>query len=115
VRDVVVIVVGALAAAYLAGLEPWWGFAVAFVVGHFFLFCNVVRMARPYELAWAAAFLAAASATLLTGSPGWPATIALSLAVTLVVVVLQMRRPSYHGVLWQRVNPGLREWWEQRR
>ena len=111
VRDVVVIVIGAVAAVWLASMEPWWGFIVAFVVAHFFLFCNVVRMARSLELAWAATFLALASSTLLTQSPAWPVTAAVSLAVTVVVVVLQMRKPSYHGLGWQRINPGLREWW----
>jgi hypothetical protein len=112
VRDVVVLVLGAAAAAYLFTLEPWWGLTVAFVVGHFFLFCNVVRMARPLELIWAAVFLPLASATQLTGEPGWPATAGVSLVVTLVVVALQVRKPSYHGIGWQRINPGLRAWWE---
>jgi hypothetical protein len=112
VRDVVVLVLGAAAAAYLFTLEPWWGFIVAFVVGHFFLFCNVVRMARPLELTWAAVFLALASATLLAEAPGWPVTAGASLVATLVVVGLQVRKPSYHGVGWRRINPGLRAWWD---
>jgi hypothetical protein len=115
VRDVVVIILGVAAASYLTTIEPWWGFIVAFVVAHFFLFCNVVRMARPFELSWAAVFLALASATLLTEAPGWPITTGVSLAVTVVVVVLQMRKPSYHGLGWQRINPGLRTWWEASR
>lgn len=112
VRDVVVIVLGAAAAFYLAEIEPWWSFAVVFVVAHFFLFCNVVRMARPLELTWAATFVALAAATLLTKLPGWPVTIAVSLAVTAAIVALQIRKPSYHGLGWQRVNPGLRAWWD---
>ena len=111
-RDVVVVILGVAAALYLSTMEFWWGFIVAFVVAHFFLFCNVVRMARPLELTWAAVFLALASATLLAEAPGWPITTAVSLAVTLVVVVFQMRKPSYHGLGWQRINPGLRAWWE---
>src|SRR5687768_5424908 len=74
-RDVVVILLGIATAAYLFGVEPWWSFIVVFVVAHFFLFCNVVRMARPLELIWAATFLALASATLLTEAPGWPITV----------------------------------------
>ena len=112
VRDVVVIVIGAVAAFALATLVPWWGFMVAFVVAHFFLFCNVVRMARPLELVWAATFLALAASTLALDVPGWPITTAVSLAVTLVVVALQIRKPSYHGIGWQRINPGLRAWWD---
>ena len=110
-RDVIVILIGIAAAAYLFRIEPWWSFIVAFVVAHFFLFCNVVRMARPLELTWAGVFLALASATLLAEVPGWPVTAAVSLVVTAVVVALQMRKPSYHGVGWQRINPGLRAWW----
>ena len=68
VRDVVVILLGVAAASYLTIIEPWWGFIVAFVVAHFFLFCNVVRMARPLELTWTAVFLALASATLMIGA-----------------------------------------------
>jgi FtsH-binding integral membrane protein len=111
-RDIAVIAAGAAAALGVSSLEPWWGIMVAFVVGHFFLFCNIVRMARPLELAWAALFLALAVPTLLLGTPGWPATAAVSLAMTAVVVALQMRRPSYHGLGWSRINPGLRRWWE---
>jgi hypothetical protein len=72
-------------------------------------------MARPFELTWAAIFLALASATLLTEAPGWPFTTGASLAATAVVVMLQMRRPSYHGLGWQCINPGLRAWWEAAR
>jgi len=49
------------------------------------------------------------------GIPGWPITTSVSLVVTLVVVVLQMRKPSYHGLGWQRINPGLRSWWDASR
>jgi hypothetical protein len=114
IRDVIVILVGIAAASYLFTIEPWWSFIVVFVVAHFFLFCNVVRMARPLELIWAATFLALASATLLTETPAWPVTASISLVVTVVVVVLQMRKPSYHGLGWQRINPSLRLWWATR-
>lgn len=114
-RDVIAILIGIAAASYLFSIEPWWSFVVVFVVAHFFLFCNVVRMARPFELTWAATFLALASATLLTEAPGWPVTTAVSLVVTVAVVVLQMRKPSYHGLGWQRINPELRAWWDARK
>jgi hypothetical protein len=113
-RDIAVVALGVSAAAWLASIEPWWGVMVAYVVGHFFLFCNVVRMARALELAWSGAFLALAAGTLLAGTPGWPITVAISLAVTVVVVALQVRKPSYHGIAWSRINPGLRAWWESR-
>ena len=114
-RDVIVILIGITAASYLFSIEPWWSFVVVFVVAHFFLFCNVVRMARPLELIWAATFLALASATLLAETPGWPITTSISSVVTVVVVTLQVRKPSYHGLGWQRINPGLHAWWDARR
>ena len=112
VLDGVVIAVGFSAAAALATVSGWWGFVVAYVVAHFFLFCNVVRMARPLELAWTAVFLSLAASTLVLDAPGWPATVSVSLAVTVVVVALQLRKPSYHGLGWQRINPRLPAWWE---
>lgn len=107
--DVVVLLAGSVGAVVLGG---WLGFVVGFVVGHFFLFCNVVRMARPLELAWAAVFVVLAGATAATEHPGWLATASVSLLVTLAVVMVEVRKPSYHGVGWRRINPGLPAWWE---
>lgn len=110
--DIAVILIGALAAAYAVQIEWWMGATIAFVVGHFFLFCNVLRAARPLELAWTACFLALAISAISTGQPGWLWVFALSLLVTVVVLILQLRRPPYHGVAWQRINPGLPQWWQ---
>jgi hypothetical protein len=109
--DVVVLVIGATASAALWNAVWWIGFIVAFVVAHFFLFCNVFRIARPLELAWAGVFIALVYGTIAFSVPGWPAAIAGSLAVTVAVIALEMRKLSYHGVLWQRINPALPEWW----
>lgn len=109
-----------LAAAYvtagdLAAVMFWPGIAILFVVGHFFLFCNVVRMSRPSELIWAGLFIAMMTSTMLAGAPSWPMTLALSFATTIVLVALEVRKPSYHGVFWRRLNPRLPEWWEAQR
>lgn len=109
--DIVVLVVGVVGATAMAAIVPWVAFVIAFVVGHFFLFCNVVRMARPLELIWAAIFTTCAAATILTGQPGWLSTGAISLLATAVVVALELRKPSYHGLAWQRINPDLPDWW----
>jgi hypothetical protein len=90
----------------------WPGMAILFVVGHFFLFCNVVRMSRPSELVWAGFFVALMTSTMLAGAPSWPMTLTLSFAATVVLVALEVRKPSYHGAFWQRLNPGLPEWWK---
>lgn len=54
--DIAFILIGAVAAAYAVQVEWWMGAAIAFVIGHFFLFCNVLRAARPLELAWSGVF-----------------------------------------------------------
>jgi hypothetical protein len=110
--DVFVLIAGTVAAG-VATLFVWWvGYVIALVIGHFFLFCNVFRLARPLELAWAAVFVVLAGATVAVGWPGWLVTTLATLATTAIVVALEMRKPSYHGVLWQRINPGLKTWWE---
>src|SRR4051812_41065063 len=86
--------------AALEMLAPWFGIAVAFVVAHFFLFCNVVRMERTSELVWAAVFVILAGCSILRGSPGWPLTLAISFGATVLLVVMEMRKASYHCVFW---------------
>jgi len=111
--DVLVLIGSAIGAGAALALVPWVGFVIAFVVAHFFLFCNIFRIARALELAWAALFVLLAAGTVVIDFPGWTITAGISLAATVVVVVVEMRKPSYHGVFWQRINPGLRLWWEQ--
>jgi len=112
VVDIAVLVVGFPVSVALATVEWTWGFVVAFVLAHFFLFCNVVRMARPLELVWATMFTVQAGSTIVAGLPGWIITTTVSLATTLIVVAIEMRKPSYHGIAWQRINPNLQVWWE---
>lgn len=81
------------------------------LLGHFFLFCNVFRMSRKLELLWSAAFLLLAVATIQYGIPGWWATGLGSILVALLVLLLEMRKPSYHGVGWSLINPDLEHWW----
>lgn len=113
-KDILVLA-GGFVLAYLAGRQVWWmGLIVGFSIGHFFLFCNVFRVDHPLELAWAALFVAMAGGTILLEQPGWLFTVFLSLAATFAVLVLQMRKPSYHGIAWQRLNPDLPSWWAAR-
>jgi hypothetical protein len=89
-------------------------FIVATAVGHFFLFCNVFRMSRKPELIWAGTFTLLSAATLLSGTPPWPATVVLSFLLAAILIGLEMRKPRYHGVAWQKLNPRLPEWWKAR-
>ena len=112
--DVCVLICGTVGSV-VAWQWVWWvGFVIAFVVAHFFLFCNVFRMSRPLELVWAAAFVALAGSTVVSEAPGWIVTVVGSLVVTVAVIAIEMRRPSYHGIAWERLNPRLPQWWEAR-
>lgn len=112
--DIAVVVAGAGASAYAMTVDRWFGAAIAFVVLHFFLFCNVLRMSRPLELVWAGAFAALAVAALSFNVLSWPAVFAASAFLTLIVAMIELRRPSYHGVGWQTLNPRLPQWWPRR-
>jgi hypothetical protein len=112
--DVAVLILGAGTTAWLARSEPETAFVIGYVVGHFFLFCNVLRMARSLELIWAAVFTVLAAGTTISGWPGWSATVVGSLTTTAIVAAIELRKPSYHGLGWRRINPRLSEWWTAR-
>jgi hypothetical protein len=109
--DIVVLLVGGAASAHAASVNLWFGVAIAFVLLHFFLFCNVLRLSRALEPIWAGVFAGLAVATLSFSSLSWPVVFAISAMVTVVLAIVEARRPSYHGVGWQKLNPRLPEWW----
>jgi hypothetical protein len=103
-----------------AGTFAWWAigrdgvwlaWVTAFVVGNFFLFCNVFRIARSLELLWTVVFVLLAAARLRRGMFEWSTIYLISGALTILLVAVEMRKPSYHGVGWETINPGLRDWW----
>ena len=85
----------------------------AFVVIHFFLFCNVFRVSRLTELIWSAVFVPLAVLTTYRDAPTWPVTFAAAAGVTVVLILFELRRPSYHGIGWRKVNPNLPRWWRE--
>ena len=111
-RDAIALFVGLYVAADTAAVMPRLGIAIGSVILHFFLFCNVVRMDRSAELTWSAVLVLLAASTTILGLPLWPVTLAISFAMTVALVVLETRKPSYHGIFWRQVNPGLPQWWE---
>jgi hypothetical protein len=110
-KDVLVIVLGALGVGYVSRVDGFLALVLGFVLGHFFLFCNVLRLARRLELAWAASFTLLSGCTIALGQPGELITVLCVLTATLVVMALQLRDPSYCGVAWQSINPDLPRWW----
>lgn len=112
--DAVVLLVGAVGAAMAWRIEPAIGIAVLLPVAMFFVFCNVVRMVRTLELVWAFAHAVGCAWRIQCGWPAWPWIVGGSLGLAMVLVGLQLRRADYHGIAWQRVNPSLPAWWEER-
>ena len=109
------LIAGAGGAAIVGTVYLWIGLAIAFVVAHFFLFCNVLRMSRPLELVWAATFAVLAVLTITTEALPWWGVFGICGLLTVLLAALQMRRPSYHGVGWKIINPRLLEWWRVRK
>ncbi|HEX5053148.1 MAG TPA: hypothetical protein VFZ65_15340 [Planctomycetota bacterium] len=110
--DALVLAIAAAATVVSWSMQPRLAPSIAFVTANFFLFCNVFRVARRLELLWAGLFVALSATTLLDAVPAWLPFVASSVA-TFAIVLFAMRRPGYHGLGWQRVNPGLRTRWEQ--
>ncbi len=111
--DMFVLIVGTLSLVALWPYIAWLAFVVGFVTAHFFLFCNVVRMSRPLELIWASIFVVGAGCTVILDEPGWSVTAAISIAAAIVLTIVEMRRPSFHGIGWRTINPNLEKWWSE--
>lgn len=109
--DVGVLMLGILASVLLARFDESFAVALLFTLVHFFLFCNVLRMSRPFELVWAVLFVLLAASTILIGFPSWGYTLSAMLAMTVILAAVQVLRPSYHGVFWRQLNPNLPQWW----
>lgn len=86
--------------------------ALALPIIAFFLFCNAFRVSRPLELAWAALYVALMVATIRYQLLDWWLSVTLSIVALATVIYAQTRKPSYHGVGWQRINPNLPSWWK---
>lgn len=111
--DAIVLALGAIAT--VVSVRPLGPMAGIFpmAVGHFFLFCNVFRLRRRYELAWTAIFLANFTAWTFTEF-SWVGVLAIQLPVTAIVVALEVRSPRYHGIGASRLNARLPEYLDGR-
>lgn len=108
--DMAIILVAICAATLLHEYSSLLSYVILFVVFHFFLFCNLVRMSRIPELIWTACFLLLSTASIKLNLFPMTVVFLLSFLTTAVLIGLEFRKPSYHGILWQRVNSGLESW-----
>ena len=83
---------------------------VPFVVGHFFLFCNVFRIRRTPELIWAVSFvlLYAAFTFVLPKQMVWAYLVQMGITATILAV--EIRSPRYHGIFARVINPHLNDY-----
>ena len=105
IRDGVVLAGGGAVSVLLWSNLDAYALLLPVVLVHFFLFCNVVRLWRGYELLWAAAFMANFGAWLASGAFNWWGVLAVQTPLTLALIALQLRSPYYHGVFSRRINP----------
>ena len=109
VTDAVVIAVGVAATWFLWDALGDVGLLPAVVVFHFFLFCNVFRIRRRYELIWAGAFVVNLLAWQAAEAFAWRNVLLAQTPLTAILIVAEMRGGRYHGVAWRWINPRCRD------
>ena len=108
--DLIVIVVGLVAGTFAYFALGDVGLFIPFVVAHFFLFCNVFRIRRSPEIAWAVTFLLNCGLWVFFGAVSVYGIFAFQLLVTLCILAIEVRKPYYHGVFARRLNPRLADY-----
>jgi hypothetical protein len=91
----------------MAGIIPM-------AVGHFFLFCNIVRIHRWKELVWAAVCLLNVGGWAACDRLWWPGILAVQTPLTVVLIATELRTRRYHGVWARRINPHLQDYLDGR-
>ena len=80
------------------------------VLVHFFLFCNVFRIQRKYELIWAGVFVLNYAGWTLNHHFSWLAVLLTQLPITVTLIFLEIRNSRYHGIFARKINPNLEKY-----
>ena len=102
--DAVAIVLAIVAAVTLWGSLGAMSLLFPIVLGHFFLFCNVFRVRRSFEVAWALVFVVNVCAWWLAGRFNWWSVLSVQTPVTMLCLGLEICSERYHGVGYSRIN-----------
>lgn len=102
--DAVVVVVTVLSLPWLMQTVGLEGALPAYVVFHFFLFCNVFRIRRCQELLWSAGFVVLLLNLQLSDVAVW-SVMFWHLPVSVVVIWWETRHWGYHGIFAVQWNP----------
>jgi hypothetical protein len=96
--DAAVLLVSVIVTAAVWHLPTNPGVIVLTVVGHFFLFCNIVRLRRSFELVWAVSYVTLTFGTIALGWMSWLVPLAAVTPVTLALIAAEVRSIRHHGV-----------------
>jgi hypothetical protein len=103
--DLVVVLIGLFIVWHAALHHADLAILTGFVLGHFFLFCNVFRVGERAELMWGALLLVNVAICGLLAEGSWWVVLPLQCVVTATVIVRALLSPGYHGAWCQRINP----------
>jgi len=112
--DIVFLLLGAGACYFGLSLQSLPAMIPAYVIFTFFLYCNVFRIRRTLELIWTGAFTLSALSSFYFEQPSWPVLYAAGFALSIILIAIEMRQPSYHGIFWKSINPNLPTWWNNK-
>lgn len=102
--DGIAIVVCGVATVFLWPTMGEFALLLPYVLGHFFLFCNIFRIQRRPELIWAGLFVANVVICLALIQTPFVIPLMAQLPVTAWLIVQEIRKPTYHGILAHRWN-----------
>lgn len=111
--DILVIVSAIAGALYFFNIAKPLSAIIAMVVMHFFVFCNVTRMSRIPELIWAFVFTLLTILSLRFNLLPLYLVFIISISLSVTLIALELRKRSYHGILWQKINPNLEAWFRE--
>jgi len=82
-----------------------WLIPVAMV--HFFLFNNVFRIRKTFQLMWSGIFLIDFATWTALGEFSWLGVLAVQTPITAVLIWMELKSPRYRGVAAHKLNPDL--------
>ncbi len=108
--DGIVLAVAVVATAATYDFTAGLSLLGLFVVAHFFLFCNVFRIRRKPELIWAGVFVANCLAWSIFHRLHIAGICLPQCLLTAILVIYEIRQPTYHGVFARSWNARLDEY-----
>ncbi len=114
IADTFALIAFAISALLLnkSGSDLWWLLLIA--AGHFFLFCNILRLIRRLELIWAVLFILNLGIWFCLQRLTGPRVLLCQLPVTFIVILVALKATRYHGIFAKRLNPRLNAYLEGR-